>query len=466
MYASRRDDERHDDKHLFEERERKRRRREEKKERKEERRRRREAHELDGSGLYDDDAGDSNAPRRAKDEDVFVWKKKNDALRKQGVKVSYEDERRRRQELQEELERAKVRRAQREAERAEWEAEQARVAREREQEQNADWHRQEESFHGTQHFLRQAIRLRENRPSLVDNIAIHVRLDLLDIPLVSSAPFEQLDAQLEEQEVQVADIEKLIEDVETELDYIPDFPPDHETDIFTSELRFRWWTLVERYLKTLVHVLREKASVANASGVHSSVQTDIDSLLDGKSVQKLEEMEKEIAQRVEHDTNGKRLPADGYEEVDFWSSVLYRIRNTLSRARVEDLAQTLAAERERLMDALPQSERPTGDSRDHDHPANGARSLNDDQMLRAEEAKGMRPDEETFSEEVQVAQPRKRPYVPGHMWNDKYRPRKPRYFNRVHTGMLKVAFANIVRLTCMLFVACRLNTAKYVLWSN
>ncbi len=59
--------------------------------------------------------------------------------------------------------RAKVRRAQREAERAEWEAAQAKIAREREQEQNADWYRAEDSFLGTQHLLRQAMRLRENR---------------------------------------------------------------------------------------------------------------------------------------------------------------------------------------------------------------------------------------------------------------------------------------------------------------
>jgi hypothetical protein len=45
----------------------------------------------------------------------------------------------------------------------------------------------------------------------------------------------------------------------------------------------------------------------------------------------------------------------------------------------------------------------------------------------AEASGSMEEDEEAFNVEAAVA---KKTYL----WSDKYRPRKPRYFNRVHTG--------------------------------
>ncbi|KAI9021945.1 mid region of cactin-domain-containing protein [Hyaloraphidium curvatum] len=52
---------------------------------------------------------------------------------------------------------------------------------------------------------------------------------------------------------------------------------------------------------------------------------------------------------------------------------------------------------------------------------------NDDRLWREEAAKAMDEDEEVFASEVA-------PETKSYLWQDKYRPRKPRYFNRVHTG--------------------------------
>ncbi|XP_029202325.2 splicing factor Cactin-like [Acropora muricata] len=48
-------------------------------------------------------------------------------------------------------------------------------------------------------------------------------------------------------------------------------------------------------------------------------------------------------------------------------------------------------------------------------------------MVASEASKGMGPDEESFNVTVPVTQK-------VYLWADKYRPRKPRFFNRVHTG--------------------------------
>jgi hypothetical protein len=49
-------------------------------------------------------------------------------------------------------------------------------------------------------------------------------------------------------------------------------------------------------------------------------------------------------------------------------------------------------------------------------------------QYRAEAEKNMDDDEEIFNLEELVQNPTT------YTWEDKYRPRKPRYFNRVHTG--------------------------------
>ena len=50
----------------------------------------------------------------------------------------------------------------------------------------------------------------------------------------------------------------------------------------------------------------------------------------------------------------------------------------------------------------------------------------EERALEKEARKGMGQDEATFSVESALEQ--------SYEWSDKYRPRKPRYFNRVHTG--------------------------------
>ena len=51
----------------------------------------------------------------------------------------------------------------------------------------------------------------------------------------------------------------------------------------------------------------------------------------------------------------------------------------------------------------------------------------DERKMRGEAQKGMSADEAIFSVESAIDKP-------VYLWSDKYRPRKPRYFNRVHTG--------------------------------
>lgn len=59
--------------------------------------------------------------------------------------------------------------------------------------------------------------------------------------------------------------------------------------------------------------------------------------------------------------------------------------------------------------------------------ASGA-DLASEALYRAEAEKDLDEEEELFNLEENIANPTT------YNWEDKYRPRKPRYFNRVHTG--------------------------------
>ena len=70
-------------------------------------------------------------------------------------------------------------------------------------------------------------------------------------------------------------------------------------------------------------------------------------------------------------------------------------------------------------------------------------------LYRAEAEKDMDEEEELFNLEENIAHPTT------YNWEDKYRPRKPRYFNRVHTGYEWNKY-NQTHYECVLSITLRL----------
>ncbi len=426
-----------DQENAVEDRAQKRLKREEKRKRKELRRLRRAAR----ASLPQQDSVSEHKQKQATNEDalsapkvvdqnVFVWKKKNEQLRKQGILVSTEDELRRKREIEEDLERTKRRRAEREAERVQWEREQIIQAREREQTENADWHRAEESFIGKQHLLRQAIRLREGRGTDVDFLARNMRLDLPDVNADSRSPVELIDERIRKG-MTVIEVEQLLESVEREIDCLAEFSVDEDTAVFNHHTRLQWWKCIEDVLKARSRSLRERSMLAGPSnsGVHSSVQADVEKLLKGKTKAELEVLERDLSARIAGENGSKDCSVNAmYGEIDFWAAALRTIRSQRACEELEILTRKFATERQRLRTLL----RKESKERRSWHKEENKLSV-EDKMMQVEKAKGMRENEELFNEEATVPSVRKE-YVSSEAWNDKYRPRKPRYYNRVHTG--------------------------------
>lgn len=430
----------------------------------------------DEDGWRDEaDAAPARAPRRAFDDEddadvPFVWGKRNTMLARAGVRLSAADEAARRAEAAVELERAKARREERQRERDAADAERAGEARLREQELNRGWDRAEVAFHGQQHFLRQAIRLREGRATLGDVCARNVRLDLLELLPERRSPCELVMGMMSG--LTTAALRELYEAVQLELDYIPDFDSDDDTAVFNRALRLDWWKCMDTFVADLLAWAADDAGSAGGgiggggrkltpdSGgagddgefdereqqqqrrarprVHPSVQSDLEDMLAGKSRTELLSMEAEIAPRIEGGAARRRQQEeegvdDDYADVEFWQAALGRIRRGAAEARIAELNDILAEERAAILAAMPAEEAGDGDKRagiDSDAALReGPVDMGEEAMVQAEAAKGMREDEERFAD-LEESVLGGRTYA----WNDKYRPRRPRFFNRVQTG--------------------------------
>jgi hypothetical protein len=89
------------------------------------------------------------------------------------------------------------------------------------------------------------------------------------------------------------------------------------------------------------------------------------------------------------------------------------------------LHQLEARRKVRSSKVIPAKSKPKQPVRDDE--AVEAASIVAEALFDQEAAKGIDEDEEMFNIETELAKE-------AYLWQDKYRPRKPRYFNRVHTG--------------------------------
>ncbi|KAK7396621.1 hypothetical protein VNO78_17754 [Psophocarpus tetragonolobus] len=125
--------------------------------------------------------GDSNLNEK------FVWRKKIERDVSQGVSIdtfSVKAEKKRQRERMAEIEKVKKRREERALEKAQHEEEMALLARERARAEFQDWEKKEEEFHFDQSKVRSEIRLREGRARPIDVLTKHLNgSDDLDIEL-------------------------------------------------------------------------------------------------------------------------------------------------------------------------------------------------------------------------------------------------------------------------------------------
>ncbi|CAG9563687.1 unnamed protein product [Danaus chrysippus] len=417
--------------------------------------------------------------------DTFVWTKK---LAKEGVKnVSHNElealNRQKQLENKIELEKVKQRRLEREAERAAREAEAAAAARAREAAQFSSWARHEDEFHLQQARLRSQIRIRDGRAKPIDLLAWYVSSEQCVDALEMHEPYTYLNG------LHAQDLEDLLEDIkvykELEQDVNQSYWEDVQTIVSSELVKLRRLApgrdgVHAAVAEDVAGVFRGKSTAAllqlQAAIEHKmaarTAGLDVhywESLLSQLKAhmararlrdrhqnnlrRKLQLLKREQGvaadEHAEHDDTHTQGDGAGPEqksprpeseaeeaevEGESWCgsySPKYLAPSSLEPATIllepEEDRQRLAFLRARLHAAAAADQHKATLAKVPEAGESAGTSTGALEAAARRSMEGGEPGAAQFSVEHAL------PDQPC-LWADKYRPRKPRYFNRVHTG--------------------------------
>ncbi|KAJ1934848.1 hypothetical protein EC988_008675, partial [Linderina pennispora] len=165
----------------------------------------------------------------------------------------------------------------------------------------------------------------------------------------------------------------------------------------------------------------------------AGVEREIRQMLDGKSAGELEQLASDVTAKL----SGQA----GAVDVDYWERVRVllaeqRARRQLAQMHADVLARRLQridraegrAVEDRKRQQLKDLQRRILDEQGpEEEQANEEPAADSADALEAVLSQSQDPDEAVFSVEAQLP-------TRAYSWQDKHRPRKPRYYNRVHTG--------------------------------
>ncbi|KAI3469994.1 hypothetical protein Pfo_026657 [Paulownia fortunei] len=430
--------------------------------------------------------GDSNLNEK------FVWRKKIERDVSQGVPLdefSIKAEKKRQRERMAEIEKVKKRREERAIEKAQHEEEMALLARERARAEFQDWEKKEEEFHFDQSKIRSEIRLREGRTKPIDILTKH--LDPSDdFEIEINEPYMVFKG------LNVKEMEELHNDIKMHLD-LDRATPTHirywEALLVVSE-----WELAEARKRDALERARVRGEqlplemIGEERGLHASIEADVKSLLQGKTYSELEALQSQIESQMRSGT----AKVVEYWEAVLKRLHIYKAKASLKEIHAKMLRKHLErletpSEGEDNKEEWTQGP----DEQDSDQDEEGAAlspipvmdvEVHDEeelagsyspQLLHGDENEdAIDPEEDkailerrriAVLEERRIQELSSRPTPPEdnfertamkamgameegdvvfgsndeinldsqvYWWHDKYRPRKPKYFNRVHTG--------------------------------
>lgn len=337
-----------------------------------------------------------------------------------------------------EIEGVRARRAQREEEAKE--AARLRLEEHRLKEIAAlgDWQGQEHAFHLKQVAQRSTIRIIEGREECIDQL-------VKNILLVQAAKVPQSDYHRHMEANQLLDSQNSrlqrtdptnllsrasLEELDTILSAIAQFvnlqekgvPVSADTEDGASYLEY-WANLLLVANATKLH-LQRKASKGAASdatkSVHASVEEDVTHLLAGKDVDALRKLQESIDTGIADGTRTNK---------EYWVAMSGEVGLHIARTRLKSLHESLITTFETLRPQSAksidhQSNQNTTDSCSGSSSSSGENVANsgDYGQQRGDSLENMQDDDE-----IRLAMKK-------YTWQDKYRPRKPRYLNKVKTG--------------------------------
>ncbi|CAM9186514.1 unnamed protein product [Pylaiella littoralis] len=393
--------------------------------------------------------GDSNLTEQ------FVWGKKREKEGTSDQQFSKRDIRDMQKKNVDEIEKAicemshqqvRKRRDDAEAEREEMDRLKAEESRLREQQQYGDWQKKEEHFHLKQATQRSKIRLVEGRDRPIDRLAKNTLLygekdegevdvgikyggkgevDVAGLEMELREPYKLFDG------LSLEELEELQTEILQYQELVGENGPNREF----------WMSLgvvCDDKVAKAKDLLGETEEGVATGGLHKTVINDVTSKFENQSVEELAQQKIKIQDMLD---SGKASV-----DSEFWEAVLKELHVFQAMAKLRDVHQAmLEAQLEKLeemRDSMKskRANRAEGDGEEEEEeqeegkePAVATTAADSSAlamgMLANEKSKGMGDQEEgmDLADEVDMG-------GKTYWWHDKFRPRKPRYFNRVKTG--------------------------------
>ncbi|OVA19449.1 RNA recognition motif domain [Macleaya cordata] len=442
-------------------------------------------------------ANDSNPFGDSNLNEKFVWRKKIERDVAQGVpldELSIKAEKKKQKNRMAEIEKVKKRREERAIEKAQHEEEMAMLARDRARAEHQDWEKKEEEFHFDQSKIRSEIRLREGRIKPIDVLSKHLNgSDDFDIEI--NEPYMVFKGLTVKEMEELREDIKMHLDLDratpTHIEFWEALMVVCDWELAEARKRDALDRARVRGEEPPAELLAEER------GLHSSVEADVKELLHGKTYSELEVLQTHIESQMRSGTAKvveyweavlKRL------HIFKAKACLKEIHTNLLRKHLQRLEHPVESEEDLetdhdskpqvedtmhgVEDAQPYSPEPMTNEEVHEleevpgsfspellHGDENEEAIDPEEDRVELERKRMAVKEEHQRrlQEAMASKPTplednlelKAMKAMGVMeegdavfgsgaevnldsqvywWHDKYRPRKPKYFNRVHTG--------------------------------
>ncbi|ORY26120.1 hypothetical protein LY90DRAFT_427243 [Neocallimastix californiae] len=367
----------------------------------------------------DNPFGDSNLTQK------FVWQKKREQEAKQGITAAerLRMEKERHEETMMEMEKLKRRREERENEMRLREEEQMRLQRDQDRLALGDWEAKEKKFHLEQAKNRAKIRFKEGRIKPIDVLALNI--NSASDPTIAEN-FESIDINMELDEpyklfenLSLRELEELQGDIQYYL------------ELENEEKKISFW-------KSLLIICDEEISKHKSiggptTGISDGIEDEIHHLMENKTYNQLCKLEEQVKQKL---SDGGPIDVE-YWEVLLKALVVWKAKAKIKEIHTELLAKRIEQLREKQKLEMENNKNDNDNNKsdkentheevydNEDNSESNIKSKNESIKLPAGE-----DEEEGDFESLDAIEETQKTYL----WQDKYRPRKPRFFNRVHTG--------------------------------
>jgi len=255
----------------------------------------------------------------------FRWEKK---LEKEGMTNLKEDELNRLaqdriREQKMELEKVKAARLERERERQERNDLEELEQRSKESDKFTKWSKDEDQFHLKQALLRSSIRISDGRAKPIDLLAKYISAEGEVDTVEMHEPYTYLNG------LSITDLEDLLEDITV-------------YQRLEKGNNAEYWMDITVIVKDELHKLRKldsktgsqyEAAVERREGINKTVQTDVQQIFKGKSVEQLELLQNQIESKLQERAEGL--------DIGYWESLISQLKAHTARGRLRDRHQQL-----------------------------------------------------------------------------------------------------------------------------